>query len=465
MDQSTIDRAQTVKLKIETFYHNLTSQIVERQDRHQELQSKLSTEQTGEEESKRQLRRLAAKEADYLRLRRARLGADDFTCVKVIGRGAFGQVRLVQKVDTGKVYAMKVLRKSEMLKREQLAHVKAERDILAESTSQWVVELFFSFQDARYLYLIMEFLPGGDLMTLLIKYDIFTEDVARFYMAECISAIESVHQLGFIHRDIKPDNILIDKNGHVKLSDFGLSTGFHKTHDLAYYQRLFTDTAKLKTVTSSSTTSLNNSSGVDSSEKVQLTLSRKDKLSTWRKNRRTLAYSTVGTPDYIAPEVFLQTGYGNECDWWSLGCILFEMLVGYPPFCSDTPHETYKKIMQWRTELVFPDDLHVPPDAVSLIKSLICDSKERLGSADDLKRHSFFKGTDFDGLRTSKAPFIPQLKSITDTTYFPTDDIENGDNSRGEDTREEDAEYPKKDLAFVGYTFKRFDYLTRKNAI
>lgn len=107
--------------------------------------------------------------------------------------------------------------------------------------------------------------------------------------------------------------------------------------------------------------------------KVNLTLSRQDALATWKKNRRGLAYSTVGTPDYIAPEVFLQTGYGEECDYWSLGCIMYECLVGYPPFCSETPHETYKKIMNWKTELVFPDEIHLSKDAKDLICSLICD--------------------------------------------------------------------------------------------
>lgn len=116
-----------------------------------------------------------------------------------------------------------------------MAHVKAERDILAQNESPWVVDLYFSFQDANYLYLTMDFLVGGDLMTMLIKYDTFSEEITRFYIAEAVLAIESVHKLGFIHRDIKPDNILIDREGHIKLSDFGLSTGFHKTHDMSYY--------------------------------------------------------------------------------------------------------------------------------------------------------------------------------------------------------------------------------------
>ena len=190
-------------------------------------------------------------------------------------------MRLVQKIDNGKIYAMKTMRKSEMVKNDQLAHIKAERDLLVESQSPWVVELYYSFQDAKYLYLIMEFLAGGDMMTLLIKLDIFPEYMARFYVAECVLAIESIHALNFIHRDIKPDNILIDAKGHIKLTDFGLSTGFHKTHDSLYYERLFNiASAKMKT-SNSSTPRL----AVDS---LVLTFNQSDAISTWKRNRRAL---------------------------------------------------------------------------------------------------------------------------------------------------------------------------------
>lgn len=273
MSKSTLDRAQTAKMRLEHYYQSTVQEASDRETRRAELESvPLSS-------GSHAVLKHSRKESDFLRLRRVRMGASDFATIKVIGKGAFGEVRLVQKIDTGKIYAMKSLRKSEMLRKDQLAHVKAERDVLAESSSSaWVVQLFFSFQDNVYLYLIMEFLPGGDLMTMLIKYDTFSEDVSRFYMAECVCAIDSVHALGFVHRDIKPDNLLIDKDGHIKLSDFGLSTGFHRTHDSAYYQRL------LDTANASNRPSVPDSTA----DPIDLTFSRKDKLATWKKNRRAL---------------------------------------------------------------------------------------------------------------------------------------------------------------------------------
>ena len=141
-----------------------------------------------------------AKETEFLRLKRSKLGAADFEAIKVIGKGAFGEVRLVQKVDTGHIYAMKVLRKSEMVEKEQVAHVRAERDILVEVDHTWVVKMFYSFQDSENLYLVMEFLAGGDVMTLLMKKDTLAEEAAQFYIAETALAIQTIHDLGFIHR-------------------------------------------------------------------------------------------------------------------------------------------------------------------------------------------------------------------------------------------------------------------------
>ncbi|KAJ8660377.1 hypothetical protein O0I10_003834 [Lichtheimia ornata] len=449
--RSALDRASAAKLRLEHNYKVSLQQAIERKQRRLDVEKRLQDEQCSQEKKNRQLQSLGRKESQYLRLQRTRLGLDDFITVKVIGKGAFGEVRLVQACDTGKIYAMKTLRKSEMMKKDQLAHVKAERDVLAESDSPWVTQLYFSFQDSQYLYLIMEFLPGGDLMTMLIKYDTFSEPVTRFYMAEIVLALEAVHKLGFIHRDIKPDNILIDQGGHIKLSDFGLSTGFHKTHHSQYYQRLFEGAQ--------------NTSGTES-----IHLTTKEKIATWKKNRRGMAYSTVGTPDYIAPEIFLQKGYGQDCDWWSLGTIMFECLCGYPPFCSDHPHDTYRKIMNWRETLIFPDDQPLSREAEDLIRRLVCDSEYRLGrnGAEEIKAHPFFAGVNWATLRSEPSPYVPQLTSITDTSHFPTEELEavpEAVDTSMMQVDHTDTVNAQKDLAFVGYTFKRFDYLTKKNIL
>ncbi|CDK26982.1 unnamed protein product [Kuraishia capsulata CBS 1993] len=460
------DKTSGIKLKLEHYYKTSIEYAIERNQRRLNFEQKLHEESSSERKN-RELQLFGRNESQFLRLRRTRLALEDFHTVKVIGKGAFGEVRLVQKKDTGKIYAMKTLLKSEMYKMDQLAHVKAERDVLADSNSPWVVSLFYSFQDPLYLYLIMEFLPGGDLMTMLIKWQIFTEDVTRFYIAECVLAIEAIHKLGFIHRDIKPDNILIDIRGHIKLSDFGLSTGFHKTHDSNYYRKLL-DQAPATHQNGPP----RNSVMVDA---IHLTMSNRQQMQTWRKSRRLMAYSTVGTPDYIAPEIFVNQGYGQECDWWSLGAIMFECLVGWPPFCSETPHDTYKKIINWQETLEFPDDIHLSPESEDLIRRLLTSSENRLGrhgGAEEIKGHPFFRGVNWDEIRHVEAPFIPKLKSITDTRFFPCDDLENIPDSpalaqaaQQREKLKQNGDDSKEDLPFIGYTYSRFEYLTRKNAL
>ncbi|KAJ3383126.1 Serine/threonine-protein kinase [Lobulomyces angularis] len=438
ISQFTIDRATAAKYRLEFFYKQSLAETVDREARRADIEEKLKN---GLITSDRQFAQVGKRESEFLRLRRVKLGVDDFQTIKVIGKGAFGEVRLVQKKDTGKIFAMKSLRKTEMVKKDQLAHVKAERDLLAESVNcEWVVQLYYSFQDAEYLYLIMEFLAGGDLMTMLIKYDTFSEDVTRFYIAQCVAAICSVHDLGFVHRDIKPDNLLIDSRGHIKLTDFGLATG---------YQKLLNQ----------NTSKESKFSDIGTAKNIDLTLSRQDKIATWKKNRRTLAYSTVGTPDYIAPEVFSQQGYGAECDFWSLGAIMFECLVGYPPFCSENAHDTYRKIINWKEFLSIPDDIHLSREAEDLIFRLLCDSGSRLKSQ-EIKSHPFFMGVDWENLRKINSPFVPQLLSITDTSYFPTEELNGMMQDVNQDLGGLDNSFssnPKKDLAFVGYTFKRWE--------
>nr|ODN86247.1 AGC/NDR/NDR protein kinase [Cryptococcus depauperatus CBS 7841] len=452
--ESVQGKAMSAKMKLELFYKEAVEGVVGRKERRTALEKQLAADALTPDSLKaRQLINLGRRESNFLRLRRTRIGLDDFRTVKVIGKGAFGEVRLVQKVDTGRIYAMKTLKKNEMFKREQLAHVRAERDVLAESNSPWVVQLYYSFQDTQYLYLVMEFLPGGDLMTMLIKYDTFSEDVTKFYMAECILAIDAVHNLGFIHRDIKPDNILIDSLGHIKLSDFGLSTGFHKQHDSAYYQRLLGGSDNRQSqIGGPGGPGARNSVMVNA---INLTMTSKQDIATWKANRRKLAYSTVGTPDYISPEIFLQQGYGKECDWWSLGAIMFECLVGYPPFCSENTHDVYKKILDWKNYLYFPDDVHLSREAEDLVRRMLCDVDRRY-TVEQLKNHPFFYGVDWSTIRDIDAPFVPHLRSITDTSYFPTDEI---DQVSELPTSAETGGDAKKDLAFLGYTFRRYEML------
>jgi serine/threonine kinase 38 len=361
--------------------------------------------------------------------------------LQVIGRGAFGEVRLVQKIDTGHVYAMKILKKSAMVEKEQVAHVRAERDILVEADHTWVVKMYYSFQDAINLYLIMEFLPGGDMMTLLMKKDTLSEDVTQFYIAETALAIDYIHKLGFIHRDIKPDNLLLDVNGHIKLSDFGLCTGLKKSHRTDFYR----DLSQVKP--------MDLANPMDSKRKAE----------SWKRNRRQLAYSTVGTPDYIAPEVFLQTGYNSSCDWWSLGVIMFEMLIGYPPFCSESPQETYKKIMAWKESLIFPAEVPISECAKETIKKFCCDAENRVRSLECVKGLKFFQqGVDWDHIRERPAAIQFAIKSIDDTTNFdefPDIDL------KIPSTCGSSSSITGKDWVFINYTFKRFEGLTQRGQI
>ncbi|XP_036354783.1 serine/threonine-protein kinase 38-like [Octopus sinensis] len=285
----------------------------------------------------------------------------------------------------GKKSSIYKSQKIDNIQMENIAHVRAERDALVYANSCWIVELYYMFQDSLNLYIVMEFLPGGDLMSLLMKRDILTENEARFYSAEIALAINAIHQLNFIHRDIKPDNL-----GHIKIADFGLCTGLKKSHSTDFYKNLMDENKCMSLA----------------SKLVELsTLSRSE---TWKNRRRKLAYSTVGTPDYIAPEVFASAGYGNACDWWSLGVITYEMLigrisafyfVGYPPFCADYPQQTYKNILNWRETLTFPPDVPISVLAVDLIQQFCSDVSTRFNSLAEVKEHPFYNHVDWQHIR------------------------------------------------------------------
>lgn len=357
--------------------------------------------------------------------KKKKVSKDDFEFIKIIGRGAFGEVTLARQKATGEVFAMKIMRKIDMIKKNQVQHIKAERNLLAAADNPWVVKLLYSFQDSSNLYLVMEFIPGGDLMTILMKRDILTEAETRFYIAETAEAINSVHDMDYIHRDLKPDNVLISKDGHIKLTDFGLCKAVDNDQ-------------------SSLITKYEEAAGGGELKETDLKPQKPEK----GKRHRKLAYSTVGTPDYIAPEVFERKGYGEECDWWSLGVIMYECIVGYPPFFSEDPLATCRKIVNWRKSLEFPDDVELSDESIDLIQSLICDSKDRLNYA-QIKDHPFFDGVDWNNIRSMNPPIVPSVTHETDTQNFDLFE---------QQEPEDEAPIPKANVQdFEGYTFRRDD--------
>jgi len=329
----------------------------------------------------------------------AKKALHDFQHLEVIGRGAFGEVRLVREKVTNEVYAMKTMAKRQLVQSKKIPSIKAEREILAKSDNPWIVRMYFSFQDTTYLYLIMEYCPGGDLMSILMREDTLSVEWTKFYMAELASAIHSVHNLDYVHRDIKPDNILIDITGHIKLSDFGLS-------------KKFTDN------TASNFEGVGG--GINSAGPVENKRQAGPKnRNKYKKQRRELLYSTVGTPDYMAPEILQQRGYSSAVDWWSLGIITYECLVGYPPFYSDDGDamQTCRKIIHHTTSLSMPPQSNLTKEAKHLLFRLICSHKRRLGF-ESIKAHPFFNGIPWDDLRSMTPPFIPTLSSDLDAKYF-----------------------------------------------
>ncbi|KAM9588980.1 myotonin-protein kinase-like [Morphnus guianensis] len=322
------------------------------------------------------------------------LQRSDFEILKVIGRGAFSEVAVVRMKESGQIYAMKIMNKWDMLRRGEVSCFREEREVLARGDQRWITRLHFAFQDPQCLYLVMEYYVGGDLLTLLSKFgDRLPLAMARFYLAELVMAIDSIHRLGYVHRDIKPDNILLDRWGHIRLGDFG-------------------SCLKL---------------GPDGTVRSSV---------------------AVGTPDYLSPEILLAVedptrSYGPECDWWALGVLAYEMFFGQPPFFAESLPETYSKILHFQDHLHLPDDPppaaggcaaageggvapaagacpRVPVAARALVRGLLCAREARLGrgGARDFRRLPLFAGLRWAALRRAAPPFAPAAAGAADTSNF-----------------------------------------------
>ena len=410
--------------------------------------SKMQDLNLPEEEANKIKEEILHKEGENLRKKRQKISIFDFEPLKIIGQGAFGEVRVCRYIPTGDIIAIKKMKKEEMHKKNQVLHVRAERDVLSQAKNPWIVDLKFSFQDNKYLYLGMEFLPGGDLMSLLMVRDILPELDAKFYAAELVLAIESVHKLNCIHRDLKPDNVLIGKDGHIKLSDFGLS----KKIEYPLY-----DNYKNINNNNQGNNNIDNNQNLSYSNQFSL-------FKSLNKKRRAYAFSTVGTPDYIAPEVFNQKGYGPEVDWWSLGVIMFEMMIGYPPFFSNSSSETCRKILNWKNTLNIPKEANISNEAIDILKNLITSEDKRLGyhGADEVKNHPFFKGINWDNIKECfDPPFIPELQNDYDTKYF--DEFE--EKEPFYPINDYNGKFQKKDMCFVDFTYNRENDNLRNNMV
>uniref|UniRef100_A0A0K2V2B8 non-specific serine/threonine protein kinase n=1 Tax=Lepeophtheirus salmonis TaxID=72036 RepID=A0A0K2V2B8_LEPSM len=306
---------------------------------------------------------------------------DDFDVIKLISNGAYGAVYLVKHKDTRQRFALKKINKQNLILRNQVEQVFAERDIMSFTDNPFVVSMYCSFETKKHLCLVMEYVEGGDCANLLKNMGPFPPDMARFYFAETVLAVEYLHSFGIVHRDLKPDNLLITALGHIKLTDFGLS----KMGLMSLATNLY--------------------EGYIDKETKQFS----DK-------------QVFGTPEYIAPEVILRQGYGKPVDWWAMGIILYEFIIGCVPFFGETPEELFAHTVNDDIEWPEEDDFPVSSEAKDIITALLQQNPlDRLGTAGayEVKEHHLFSGIDWNALLRMKADFfIPQLEDDEDTSYF-----------------------------------------------
>lgn len=298
----------------------------------------------------------------------------DFQILRTLGTGSFGRVHLVRSVHNNRYYAIKVLKKAQIVKMKQVEHTNDERRMLKIVEHPFLIRMWGTFQDSHSVFMVMDYIEGGELFSLLRKSQRFPNPVAKFYAAEVTLALEYLHSHDIIYRDLKPENILLDKNGHIKITDFGFA-----------------------------------------------------------KEVKDVTWTLCGTPDYIAPEVVTTKHYNKSVDWWSLGVLIFEMLTGYTPFYDKTPMKTYENILQCQVR--YPSYLH--PDALDLLQKLITkDLSRRLGNLQggsaDVKAHPWFAEVIWDKLLSKdiETPYEPPIQAgVGDTSLFdryPEEELDYG---------------------------------------
>ena len=293
-----------------------------------------------------------------------KINISDYEKLETVGLGSFGRVRLCRNIKTNKIYVLKILKKSEIIRLKQTDHIYSEYHILSFLNHPFIIQLMgVNFDDPKYLYFLLEYIPGGELFTLLRKKKMFPLEQAKFYIAHIITIFEYIHSKNIIYRDLKPENILITKSGYLKLTDFG----FAKYLD----------------------------------------------------NDKT--YTLCGTPEYLAPEIILNKGHGKPVDWWTMGILLYEMLIGIDPFSDDDPMAIYQKIVKGKIH--FPKD--IDKNAKSLIKHLLNgDTTKRFGclknGVKDIATHRFFDKFNWRNFvyRKMAPPYIPKIGSSNDTSNF-----------------------------------------------
>ncbi|KAG2388342.1 hypothetical protein C9374_000506 [Naegleria lovaniensis] len=356
---------------------------------------------------------------DYKNLR-----PSHFKKIRLLGRGDVGKVYLVKHKETGRYFAMKVLKKEEMIQRNKVKRVLTEREILATTDHPFIVTLYSSFQSKDKLYFIMEYCSGGEFFRMLQKQPgkCLPESSVRFYAAEVLLALEYLHFMGFIYRDLKPENILLHQSGHIRLTDFDLSK-----------QTVQTVTPKIV-------------KGFFSSDK-------KSKLDTKQIQQFN---SFVGTAEYLSPEIIAGCGHTSTVDWWTFGILMYEMLFGTTPFKGSTQKDTFNHILH--NKLEFPKDKPISKACKELIKKLlVSDQDKRLGhknGAADIKVHPFFKGINWALIRNESPPIAPQVTDPEDTSNFrPLVDSDEEDEDEGTAEQEDNSE---------NNPFKNFAYTSQK---